>query len=425
MPSSQSISAIRNVFRLLGLPPPSGDRLNRLADEYQSGQRSLGAIRDSLIQWMADSQGITFNQALGNVIRGMFERYGVAIAAGGESESQRIQRLVDEVLNGRSLGDLDKTIKSFAPAGSSGGGAGGTGSGGGSSSAQPPPEELPEQDPVEPEPIDFEAQVEALFPYLPNELVKIFADAWAESGDADLALAEMRQSSQYDKYFAGNRREDGSLRMSEAEYLATMDGYRRMMSDFGLNPDVFSDRFVGLIEGDVSVQELAQRLGAAYEGIVTNIPQVREFYAQTYGLELSDQAIFAGFIDPDIGQQILNRQIAVAQIGGEGLARGFDVDELTDLAGDLADAGLDQGNARQFFTTAEARLPILERLAQRHADPDDTFDLGELADAAIFGDSEQARRIRRLLDAEASLFSDQLGTVVMDDSLRLTGLQQQ
>ncbi len=291
---------------------------------------------------------------------------------------------------------------------------------------EPPVEEPPEEEEPEPEPEDFERRVRELYPWLPEELVKIYAAAWAETGDPAQALARMRAAtgpngeSIYDKYFPGNRRDDGSLRMSEAEWFSTREAYRRLFIEFGLNPDLFESRFTELMEGSVSPNELAGRLGSAYERIITNIPQVKEFYARMFGLEMTDAAIFASFLDPDIADAILNRSISMAQIGGEGLARGFDVTDA--FAGRLANAGIDQLAARQLFTTGEGRVPTLNELARRFADPDDDFDIEEFAEASIFGDATQRRRILRLLASESSLFSDQFGAIATSDEFAVTGI---
>jgi hypothetical protein len=289
---------------------------------------------------------------------------------------------------------------------------------------EPPPPEEPEipeipEDP-EPEPIDFERRVAELYPWLPPELVKVFADAWAETGDQEQALARMRADPLYDQFFPGNRRDDGSLRMSEAEWFSTREAYRRLFIEFGLNPDLFEGRFQELMEGEVSPTELAGRLGGAYERIITNIPQVKEFYARMFGLEMTDAAIFASFLDPDISAAILDRSISIAQVGGEGLARGFDVTDA--FAGRLADAGVDQLAARQLFTDAEGRVPTLNELARRFSDPDSDFDIEEFADVSIFGDATQRRRIRRLFASESSLFSDQFGAVATSDEFAVTGI---
>lgn len=427
MASQRSLNAVYDLFDLLSLPRPSAARAQRLANELDTGQRTLAQMRDALIQFIANEQGVSFDSALAYVIRRIFERHGVPIATSKETQQQRIARLVQEVKRGRSLHDIRAWVRDFAAEQQSRSPSPATSSGSTTKPATPAtPEPTPDPatDPAtgagpDPKPVDWLERARTLFPWMPEPLLKVFADAWAETGDTEVALARMRQSPQYDRYFAGNRRPDGTFRMTEAEYMSTIRAYRTLLSDFGLNPDLFQKRFVSLIEGEVSPLELRERLGAAYEGIVANIPQVREFYAR-YGYDLSDAAIFASVIDPEIGDAILARRIAVAQVGGEGLARGFDVD--LSFAERLADAGLSQQEARGFFARAEAELPTLETLARRHYDPDDTFDLGEFAELAVFGDSEQARRVRRLLDAEIALFSERLGSIAADD-FRLTGLR--
>ena len=417
MASTQSVEAVRSLFRLLSLPQPSSDRLHRLANELESpGGRNLQQMRDDLIMWMSHTQGISVDQVWTNIIRGIFRRHGVGIATRNETEGQRLHRLREDLKAGRiTLHELDRTIAQFAPQQQQQ-----TGGGGGSQQPQQEPEPEPDPAPT-PEKVDYQKMVRDLYPWLPAELVKVFADAWAETGDERLALARMRQDPAYDKYFPGNRRSDGSIRMDESTYKSTIDAYNRLLGEFGLNPNVFKNRLVQWIEGDVSPMEVAERLGSAYERIVTNIPQVREFYARNYGIDMTNQAIFASFLDPDLSDAILNRRISVAQVGGEGLARGFDVN--LSFAERLASAGVGQSEARQFFGEAALRLPTLDELARRHRDVDQTFDLSEFAEASIFGDPEQMRRIRRLFRAESALFSEQTGTVAIDDALRVTGLR--
>ena len=40
---------------------------------------------------------------------------------------------------------------------------------------------------------------------------------------------------------------------------------------------------------------------------------------------MTDSALLASALDPAVGERILNRQIAVAQIGAEASARAFDI----------------------------------------------------------------------------------------------------
>jgi hypothetical protein len=260
-----------------------------------------------------------------------------------------------------------------------------------------------------------------LYPWLPGPLASKFASLWASSGDANLALAELRQDDLYETYYPGIRRPDGTLRMSEAEYASSKEAYSNLLAGYGLNPSQFSSWYTRWIEGEKSPQEVAAELGATYEGLVANIPEVRQYYAERWGIDMSDQAIFASILDSDVAAGILSRRIAVAQIGGEGLARGFDVADP--FAERLAAAGIDQGAARGFFSEAEGRLPSLDEMARRFRDPDSTFDLEEFADAAVFGGAAQTSRIRRLLASEQSLFTDQTGGLAMNNELGVTGLR--
>lgn len=285
----------------------------------------------------------------------------------------------------------------------------------------PDPTPDPETDPEPPQPFDYRQHAALLFPFLPVALLDIFADAWADTGDVNLALAQMRADPTYDTFFPGNRREDGSLRLSEAEYFSRVDAYNKAFRSWGLNPELFKGKYATLIAGDVTGATLANRIAAAHEQILHQMPQVREVYARYAGIELSDEAILATFLDPDVADGILSRRIAVSQVGAEGEARGFTVN--LPFAERLHFAGVDQQRAREFFTSAEGRVPTLDELARRFADPDPDFDIVEFAEAAVFGSASQERRVRRLLAAEASLFSDQLGTVRTTGSdFALTGL---
>lgn len=293
----------------------------------------------------------------------------------------------------------------------------------------------PDTDPDPPPPRNWKQEAQALYPWLSGPLLNIYTGLWKKSGDANLALAQLRagqrvadgkiisdSNATYENAFPGIVRDDGTLRMTELEWFSTREAYGRLFSDFGLNPTLFEDKYTELIEGEVSAQELAGRLGGAYEQIVGQIPEVKEQYAAWFGAEgMSDQAIFASFIDPDLGDAILNRRISVAQVGGEGLARGFDVEQ--GFAERLVSGGVDRGMARNFFVQAEGQLQTLDDLVLRHRDADDTFDLEEFAAANVFGSAEQTRRIRRLLRAEASLFTPRdVGTVQTEQDFASTGL---
>jgi hypothetical protein len=207
----------------------------------------------------------------------------------------------------------------------------------------------------------------------------------------------------YDAYFPGNRREDGSLRLTEERYYNRKDSYRNALMGVNVNPDLFEDQMAGLIAGDVDESEFTTRVESMYERVLESSTDIRDFYAANYGLDLTQEAIVASFLDPDVGNAVLNRQIAVSEIGGEAAIRGFDVD--IGYAEELEQTGMRREQAQALFGRAGLDVETLNVLARRHADPDDTFDLEEFTRAEVFDDPIQRRRMRRLVAQERSSFT--------------------
>ena len=255
---------------------------------------------------------------------------------------------------------------------------------------------------------DLYTEVRMLFPWLPEALVHVYGDAWAETGDPNMAWLYVQADPQYDTFFPGNRREDGTLRHTEFEYWSQMEGYADVFRSVGLNPDLWREHFVTLMEGDVSPDELAaERIEPVFERILDSSPEIRAYYAEMHGLELTDSAILAAALDPEMGDKILNRQIGIAEIGGEAALRGFDL--AATYAESMYQQGIGRGQAQELFGDAAEDLPILNVLAQRHADADDDFDIYEFTNAAVFDDPTQRRRMRRLIAQERQSFNQSVG----------------
>ena len=183
-----------------------------------------------------------------------------------------------------------------------------------------------------------------------------------------------------------------------------------------------ADKITGLIEGDVSASEFAQRIGAVYSGIEENIPQVQEFYETNYGVTLDARSILAGALDPTVGEAIVQGRITTAQIGGEAARAGFEV--TTTEAKRLQQAGLTQEQARSLYIGAETQVPRIQELQAREGrEVGDQFTLEDYTQAAVFQSPEELQRIQRLEAEEASRFST-TGSSARKNS-RVTGLTQQ
>lgn len=272
---------------------------------------------------------------------------------------------------------------------------------------------------------DFITEAKALYPFLPEALLTLFEDKYIEfDKNIDLALGAVRQDTSYDNFFPGNKRADGSIRLSEAEYGAVIESYKDDLKKFGVNPDIFADNFDQLIAGDVSPTEFQSRLNTVYSGIEQNIPEVKQYYADNFNIDLSTESIFAAAVDTTVGDAILSGQILQSQIAGEAAASGFNI--LQSEVERLQRFGLTQSQARQAFQTAQLEIPRIQELQTRggrQVAQEDVFGVEEFTEAAVFRSPEELEEIKLLEAEEASRFTPTGGAARRGG--RVTGLTQQ
>ena len=258
---------------------------------------------------------------------------------------------------------------------------------------------------------DFQAEVRALYPFLPEGLVDLFIEKYIDfDKNVNLALGAVRQDASYTNYFPGNQRADGSVRLSEAEYGSVLESYKDSLRTFGINPDVFADNFGQLVEGDVSPTEFKSRLNTVYSGIEQNIPEVKEYYATNFGIDLSNESIFAAAVDPTLGDAILSGQITQAQIGGEAEARGIEISQPQIER--LQRFGVTQQQAREVFQAAQVEVPRIQELQARggrEVAEEDVFGVEEFTEAAVFRTPEEIEEVRLLEAEEATRFTPLTG----------------
>ncbi len=273
---------------------------------------------------------------------------------------------------------------------------------------------------------DLYSQAKALYPFLPEELVRLFADSWTESGNPQFALMQVRQNrAVYDRYFPGNLREDGTIRLNEMEFLSTVEGYRARLSSFGVPPDVLlgPEKLRALIEGDVSPNEFGDKLDALYGGVLSQGDAIREAYASQYGISgLSDAAIFASAIDGTTSPSVFESRIRSAQVSGAAKERGFNLAKAE--AERLSSFGLDLQAGRKLFSSAAKDLPALNDLIGRFNDPNDPLTINDYTEAIVIQDPKKMDVLTRLLGRQAASFSATSGQFATDQSGVVTGLVQ-
>jgi hypothetical protein len=168
---------------------------------------------------------------------------------------------------------------------------------------------------------------------------------------------------------------------------------RTMMINYGLPPEFYSQNadFFGLIVGDISLDELNNRLQSVQKRIVTAPPEVRTAFGELYG-DNADRALYAFAVDPDKASPALERMIMEAEVGGAGARFGFDlnVEQMSRAAG----YGVDYGQAAQGFSSLAERSGLLDESI--YEDVDLNLDTGI---EAIFGmNAEASKALQRRAD---------------------------
>ena len=247
------------------------------------------------------------------------------------------------------------------------------------------------------------ADAAALYPYYPSNLLDLLISSWTETGSIDIALATVRQSDAFEQAFPGIKREDGSLRMTEIQYLELKDDMKDQLRNYNLNPDIFADEIVEAIAGDVDKEEFAGRLSFGYNELINNKDVVLEVYREQFGMDLTEEALFAMFISPDISQAVLENQILTSQILAEAEIAGVGLG--SEVATKFVKGKITQRQSAEIFQRAE-QLSGLTRVAAGAG-----FDLTEeeIATGIAGLDSEQLKLIRSVEARAASLSSIQAG----------------
>jgi hypothetical protein len=269
-------------------------------------------------------------------------------------------------------------------------------------------------------------KAKALYPGLPDSFINLFVQYWEQTGDAQQAISQTRQDPSYDTIFPGNKTERGQIRYDEVTYFALEDSYIGTLAEYGIpratSLNILQDRFVSLLENEVSANEFQQRVAAVYRGVQQNIPEVQSFYANNFGIDLDEQSIFLGALDPSVGEDIVAGKITTAQIGGEATRAGFTIS--LDEARRIQQFGLSQAEARRLFTQAQTQIPQIQELQEREGrTTDEVFDLDDFTEAVVFQGPEELEEIRRLQRSEESRFSPTGGPARSGG--RVTGLTQQ
>ncbi len=271
--------------------------------------------------------------------------------------------------------------------------------------SQPDPVDIPEFVPTP-------NQIESLVPWLAGkgDLLQVYTDSYIETGSGDFAIAAVRQSESYPTYYPGITRDDGSIRMTETQYEATREGYFRILLENDLNPTVFDGlgKMAAMVAGDVSVSEFKTRVEQARAAFVDNplAQEIKNYYSENFEIDLSDSAVFAAALDPDMSIAILSNQIDQAEIGAEAALRNLDLN--TTQAQRLLQAGITQQGASRLFARGADTIGTLNRLS-RIQNRDVSFNVDDVIQSQVFQDPQSIREQNLLIQQQQSGSSPILG----------------
>ncbi len=180
----------------------------------------------------------------------------------------------------------------------------------------------------------------------PNAFKQMITDA-AVNDYSPIAFSQQIQSStQFQAAFPEMklRQQNKYAPMTPAEIVTYRSKARALARDYGLPPGFMNDQTIAdLIGGDVSADELNQRVVQGFAA-VSNAPQdVKDTLLNYYGVDPGHLAAF--FLDPKAGEDAIHKAVASSQIGaiGQRTHYGLSKEEAETLAG----GGVTEGQAQQ------------------------------------------------------------------------------
>ena len=211
------------------------------------------------------------------------------------------------------------------------------------------------------------------------------------TGTSEDFLRSLRGTDAYKTRFAGNaaRVKAGLPELTPSEYVGMENSYRNIFQYYNI-PTEFYDQttdFQKLIEGNVDVYELRNRVEGGFVAVRDSSPDVIKQMKDLYGVDEAQLATY--FLDPTKGSNILRRQAEAAKVGAAASQGGVQLG--VSLAEQLAAENVSPEQVRQ-----SAAVVTRERQVQEALQAGETTISQEEALQADLGLSEAAaQRIRQ------------------------------
>ncbi len=220
------------------------------------------------------------------------------------------------------------------------------------------------------------AEILDTFPWiaeLGQEVIQIILDGILNADLPAVITQNIRNSEVYRARFSGliERQKSGLPAITERQYLDIELGFKNQLRQFNLtgtlgllDEESFRSFSAGLIGDDVSVSEFNRRLDQGQALMQDSSEFVQDAFEQFYGTRVSDDLLLTYFLDPDIGLELIEDQLATSSVGGAAFRFGLNISKTR--AEILRKEGVSADLARQGFANIAQEQPVLSRLAQIH-----------------------------------------------------------
>jgi len=221
-------------------------------------------------------------------------------------------------------------------------------------------------------------------------------------------VAAIRGTDVYRTRFAAitQRQAAGLPAVSEADVIAYETQARQLMRAHGLPAGFYdqSDDFVRAIAGDVSINELNDRVRLAATAVNDEPPETRDELERLYGVAPGD--LVAYMLDPDRALPLIERRARAAQIAGAARTTGFGVISAED-AERAASLTSSPEQARQGFAQIAGLGELREGIIGERGEA--RFTDRELINSTFGGDSDVKQRLSRRQRARQAEFAQSGG----------------
>lgn len=197
------------------------------------------------------------------------------------------------------------------------------------------------------------------------------------------------------------RQKAGLPPISEQDVINYRDTAQQLAQEYNLPPGFLSNSVIDqYIAQDKSTAELEQEIQNGYSAVQAAAPEVRNYFAQTFGVGKGDGALASYFMNPNASMPVLLQQAQAAQIGGAGARAGIN------LSGDesmtLAQYGITADRAQSGFADIDKLASVFNQSVGDAASGQAAPDKAQTAVGMLVGNAQTTDAMTQRLNARVA-----------------------